>query len=406
MSDINDEMKVAANYAIKSAKEKYGQELDFSELSIDKLENLLGQIYQTFSNNTNYEETNNIISETAIFWGSYLGEYMCLKWGGTWTLIGSDRLVSIRNILFSPIRFIHKKITSNPEYSVENYLIGTKRLIDNSVNNPQESQYLSENIDQPSKQISSKQSKIPVKIDKRLLFTLAGIGGILVVIVACIIGYTMIKSGGISAFGSIASATSSNTNIPIEKTLLTATSYSTNTPYPTVTPLPTYTPIPTYTQSPSFTPSLTFTQIATLTPTETQKPLPPTSTQAPVMSPTSVPVIPTNTRVQPTVLPPPTATQPPPIVIESCEINPSTVPIGYNVPIIFIVHFSSPSSGYGFETVIDLIYSGQSGCSGIDNDGDGMAYCDGSSGILPESTTVNVTFRSSVGDCVASYSSP
>jgi hypothetical protein len=56
--------------------------------------------------------------------------------------------------------------------------------------------------------------------------------------------------------------------------------------------------------------------------------------------------------------------------------------------------------------VIDLIYSGQSGCSGIDNDGDGMAYCDGSSGILPESTTVNVTFRSSVGDCVASYSSP
>jgi hypothetical protein len=93
---------------------------------------------------------------------------------------------------------------------------------------------------------------------------------------------------------------------------------------------------------------------------------------------------------------------PPPVVLISCIIDPSTVPVGTNVTITFIAHFSAP--GYGFQAVVDSNY-GQSGCSGTDVDGDGMAYCDGSSGVLPVSATVNVTFTSSVGDCVASYSS-
>jgi hypothetical protein len=81
------------------------------------------------------------------------------------------------------------------------------------------------------------------------------------------------------------------------------------------------------------------------------------------------------------------------------------VPVGNNVAITFYVHFSSNSLGYGFDAVLDSTY-GQSGCKGIDTDGDGMAYCSGSSGYLPPATTVSVTFKSIAGNCIASYRSP
>ena len=418
MSDVNEEMKSTAYFAIKSAKDRYGQNLDFSEQSIAKLEYLLEQIYWGFSGQTRDEGEGGLIFNTAIIWGSYLGEYMRLKWGGTWISKGSNRIVSINNIEFSPISLVYQKITSHPAYSVENYLIKIHRKIYTSAINPEQSGYLSENTSQPIKQIPIKQSKKPVTIDKHLFFTLAGIGGILLIIVACIFGYSIIKTGGISAFGLIASATSPSINNTIEKTLVTAIPYSTSTQNPTPTLVPTYTPNPTITPQLSHTPYLTYTPIATLTPTETQTPFIPTPTQTRTRTPTAVPYNPTNTRIPPTHPPqptatqlpptatklPPTATEPPPVIIESCEIDPSTVPAGYNVTITFIVHFSSP--GYGFEAVLHPEYPGGSGCSGIDDNGDGIASCDGWSGLLPSSTTINVTFSSPVGDCVASYGSP
>jgi hypothetical protein len=81
------------------------------------------------------------------------------------------------------------------------------------------------------------------------------------------------------------------------------------------------------------------------------------------------------------------------------------VPVDTNVTITFIVHFSARVPGYGFDAEVDPEYPDQGGCSGTDNDGDGMAYCDGSSGRLPASATVYVTLSSSVGECVVSYSS-
>jgi 16S rRNA G966 N2-methylase RsmD len=48
MSNINDEMKATANYATKSAKEKFGQQIDFSELSIARSENLFRKAYPSF----------------------------------------------------------------------------------------------------------------------------------------------------------------------------------------------------------------------------------------------------------------------------------------------------------------------------------------------------------------------
>lgn len=490
MANITDEMKTSADYAIKWAKDRFGQELDYSEESIVKLNKILERIYWGFSNQTQDEGKKGLIFNTAVIWGSYLGEYMCKKWGGRWISIGSEQLVSIQNFQFSPIRFVYQKISSHPEYNLNDYLSELKfkthmpvasqqpaqhpnatfsqpkvdddpfkskvvRLLSvyktepspqpsevisppsqhpsvtlsqpshppsETINQPKMEDNLfdskinkstsvfnsqpSEVYSQPKKDISSKQTIKTTPIDKRLLFILLGIAGILLVAFVGIIGNKIIKGGGISMFGLIQS-TSSNINISIEKTLITATSYSTNTQYPTITPLPTSTSIPTYTPHPTQTVHFTYTQTSTLKPTETQTPFP-TLTQRRIPSSTSVPNTPINTAIPPTIPPPtstvspPTATQPPPVVIVSCEVNPNTVPININVPISFIVHFSSP--GYGFDTVIDSPYPGQSGCSGSDN-GSGIASCDGSSGEIPSGTTATVTLRSSVGDCSVSYNS-
>jgi len=403
MSDINEEMKSAADYAIKLAQEKFGQELDFSEKSIAIFEDLLDKVYQSLSNLPNGERSSDAISQTADIWGSYLGEYMRLNWGGTWTLNGSDRLVYIKNILFSPIHFIYQKFTGHPEYRVQIYLIEMERLINTAVINSQQAQYRSEVIGQPKKKISIKLPKKPV-MDKRILFTLAGIGGILIVTAAIIIGYVKIRDGGIAPINSLASATNSNTDIPTQITLPSATPSFTDTPSPTVTLLPTYTPIRTITTRPSYTPHPTYTQTRTSTPTSTQTPVPPTPTRTLRKTSTFAPFIPTDTAVPPIQPPAPTATELPPIVIASCGVDPSIVPIGSNVTITFIVQFSSTTPGYGFEAIIDPIYNGQSGCSGTDR-GDGLAFCDGSSGELPTATTVYVTLQTTVGPCVVSYSS-
>ena len=95
MPNINDEMKATADYAIKFAKEKFGQGLDFSEQDIGKLDNLLAQAYQSFSSRVKDEKRSKAIFRTANVWGSYLGELMRYKWGGTWILTGSERLITI-----------------------------------------------------------------------------------------------------------------------------------------------------------------------------------------------------------------------------------------------------------------------------------------------------------------------
>ncbi len=199
MSNFNDEMKAAANYTIKAAKEKFGQELDFSEQSIVKLEGFLEQAYQSLSSRVKDEKTSNSIIRTANAWGSYLGEYMRLKWGGTWILKDSERILSIKNIEFSPIGFVYQKITSHPEYSVKNYFAETERKVSPPPVVLPQSQKISESLIQPIEQISSNQPQNTVTIDKKLIFAIGGIGGILLIAVACIVGFMVFSKSGVTA---------------------------------------------------------------------------------------------------------------------------------------------------------------------------------------------------------------
>lgn len=201
-----------------------------------------------------------------------------------------------------------------------------------------------------------------------------------------LIGILNVKDGGIAAPKVDATEIYKKTNAP--------TASVTSSPEPSITMLPTYTPLPTFTPRPSNTSSPTYTPSSTGTPTQTTTPTR-IYTRTPAYTATSNVVYPTNTPVIPT--------SPPTVVINTCKVDPFTVPIDTNVSITFIVQFSSP--GYGFDAVNNPVYSGQGGCTGTDTDGDGMAYCVGSSGALPASTTIDVTLKTAVGDCVVSYSS-
>jgi len=408
---VNDEMKAMADYAVKSAKERYNQDLDYSDQSITSLDTILEKIYWGFSNTNDDKGEGGLIYQTAMIWGSYLGEYMRQKWGGTWILRGSERIVSIINIEFSPIRLIYQKITSGPDHSVEDYLTEAKRIIYRSVINPQEAQRLPKKVDRFSQQIAVKPTRKRFTLDRRSMLIIAGGAGTILVIAGLIFGIMKIQaSGGFPAFGGDAPATLTQTVPSIVIASDTPTLMPTNTPVPTITPLPTFTPKPTNTPTP--TPTQTSTATETLTPTPTETPteyIPPTRTRTP--TPTEEEEKPTRTPKPPTEaptptdteVPPPTEPPPPPVVLESCDVSPSTVQPGAAEILTFSATFSGP--GYGFDISFSTSFPGQKGCS-ASADGNGNASCNGSSGLLPSATSVDVTFSSAVGDCTAGYGAP
>ena len=408
MPNINVDMKSTADFAVKSARERFTQELDYSDQTIPMLENITTQIYWGFSSRDKDAREDGLVYNTAMIWGSYLGEYMRRKWGGSWVIKGSDPVISINDLEFSPINLVFQKMTTHPEYSLESFISKAGKKIVPAIITAQPTLPPANNIKQPIKLISSEKSTQPRTLDRRLIIALAGIGGLFLVTLVCVIGYTMVNAGGMSAIGLFGSDPGSNTVALIEKNTLTPTTFYTNTPDIPPTLLPTYTPKPSSTLLPTQTPLPTFTQTASLTPTEILPTVTPTRTPAPTRptrTPTNTPFpateVPPPTKTNP---PPPPPTEPPPPVLSSCEISPSTVPAGSNTPITFIAHFSAP--GYGFSAEIQGSFPGQSACGGTDTNRDGTAECNGSSGLLPSSTKVDVKFSSPIGNCTASYSAP
>jgi hypothetical protein len=424
MSEINDEMRVTADYAISTAKDRYGMELDYSEESLSILDTILEKIYWGFSSHNKDEGQGGLIYNAAIIWGSYLGEYMRLKWGGTWILKDSERRISITSIEFSPINFIFQRITNHPEYRVTNFIQETKKAVYTSVIHPKQSQYVSTSAGQPDSTKKGKVEKKPFKIDKRIVYATGGVLGILVIIFACITASTLIKSGGIPAFGASQKSTGTPTSTLQPTVPVIATLDATGTGEPTATLMPTYTPKPTETPRPTNTPIMTGTPLPTWTPTPTETPSP-TETEIPYQSPTPSRTVATNTAKPPTKTRTPTAqpsptntpqptftnTSPPqptftntvrPPEIVSCGVSPSTVPAGVPTDLNFSVQFTDP--GYGMQvTGFNPQFPGQSGCSDPNNDGNNSASCTGSSGLVSAGSTIHVTISTGLGSCSVTY---
>ena len=414
MSDVNAEMKETADYAIKSAKNRYNLDLDYSEQSIAALDSILEKMYWGFSSRIDDKGKDGLIYNTAIIWGSYLGEYMRQKWGGSWKLKGTQQVITINNREFSPISFVYQKITGHFNYKLEDYLFETNQIVGPIQKAAKQEQYIQNYSEALEKKIVYPKEKKPL-LSRRNIIIAGSIGGFLVVASIIIIVFTSLSMGGLPAFGSGGAVTNTPTNTATELAILIPTETQTIASSPTITPLPTYTAQPSRTPRPSSTPYMSATPLPTFTPTETETPIP-TDTAIPYRSPTPTrthtatpkPPQPTATSVPPTNTqpppPPPTNTQPPPPSIESCSVNPSTVPAGEPTSLTFTVQFSEAGHSMNVASFNPGL-PGQQRCS-ANAGGDGKASCNGNSGILPYSQEVAVSINTDIGSCTVKYHSP
>jgi hypothetical protein len=122
-SNINDEMRQAAEYAVRIAKEKFGQDLDFSESGLSRLEEIVEQAHQQFNNNkqAGIITSDKALNRTASVWGSYFGELIRGKFGGNWIMEESRRLIVVNGQQFSPIDYVHQRVTGQHNVNVLTY---------------------------------------------------------------------------------------------------------------------------------------------------------------------------------------------------------------------------------------------------------------------------------------------
>lgn len=198
MINLNDEMKATADYAIKSAKEKFGQDLDFSEQSLSRLEILLSRVNQSSTSRVRDEKTNLAISRIANIWGAYFGELIRYKFGGSWVLEGSERRIKVNGFEFSPINFIFQKITNHPEYNTRDFLVEINKKISPLQTEQPQHQKKPESANPPRAQIPTRKQTNTVAVDKKVVFAFAGISSLLLVTAACIVGFFLLRGNGIS----------------------------------------------------------------------------------------------------------------------------------------------------------------------------------------------------------------
>ena len=80
-TNVNEEMRQTAEYAIKVARERFGKQLDYTEGSLPALENLIEQAHQQLRTNKSEGKTTNqtTLNRTASIWGSYFANLFVKK---------------------------------------------------------------------------------------------------------------------------------------------------------------------------------------------------------------------------------------------------------------------------------------------------------------------------------------
>ncbi len=402
MPAIDEEMKNLANFAIKTAYERYRFNLDYSEQSIVLLEEILEKIYWGFSGRTEDTGEGGLIYNAATIWGSYLGEYMLMKWGGNWVSQSTKRLVTIKSIQFSPVDFVYQKILGNTKDRVDSYLLEINKKLAQVPGASLQTMFVPVASQSPDVRVNKKSKPQVSKSNKGLYALIGALSGITIILIVLTIGFIRMMNSGIQTSEMFQVLAPTNTATQTDTATPTATPSFTITMLPTYTPKPTNTPKPTKTPTPTNTSTFTPTPTSTETETPTEEPYTPPPTKTPTR--TQVPPTRQPPTAAPTEPPPPSDTPVPPVAFESCSVNPSTIDPGYVVILKFTGKFSSP--GYGFSTSLNPQWPGASACGATDDNGDGTASCDASSGMLPSSSTVTVVFSSSVGNCSASYHTP
>ena len=129
---VNDMMSAYAEDAVEVALQGFGVKLDYSESSIELVEQILGMYYQTipkgffarlFKSKPSTEE----LSQVSKKFGGYIGEVFRRSHGGEW---GFNHEISPGSIIISlckddlqifPPTKVYKRLTNGPEDNVWSY---------------------------------------------------------------------------------------------------------------------------------------------------------------------------------------------------------------------------------------------------------------------------------------------
>ena len=167
-NDVYTEMRLAAAYAIRMARERFGKQLDYSESSLPTLELIVDQAYQQYKTGIlDGGELSDAEREyTAAVWGSYYGELIRLKFGGVWIIEDSKRLLVIDGQKFFPIDHIYQRITGHLQEDVKQYFNKVLEKLSLQSKNLEQPKPISSNGTYPSDQSQLQPRKAIVQPQK------------------------------------------------------------------------------------------------------------------------------------------------------------------------------------------------------------------------------------------------
>jgi hypothetical protein len=128
---IADVMQAYAQDAVDFAKDQFQVSLDFSENSLEQVEQILATLHNTlpkgilgklFKHGSSQEQ----IGEMAKGWGGYVGEVIRRRWGGEWTtetVAHSGTVITLRVLgsdIFLPTK-VYKRLMNGVEDNIWHY---------------------------------------------------------------------------------------------------------------------------------------------------------------------------------------------------------------------------------------------------------------------------------------------
>jgi len=129
---INDMMSAYAEDAVEAASQGFGVKLDYSESSIELVEEILGKFYQTipkglfarlFKSRPSAEQLN----QASKMFGGYIGEVFRRAHGGEWRfnqeIAPGSIVISLckDDLQIFPPAKVYKRLTNGPEDNVWSY---------------------------------------------------------------------------------------------------------------------------------------------------------------------------------------------------------------------------------------------------------------------------------------------
>jgi hypothetical protein len=134
---ITDAMQAYAQDAVDLASQQFQTNLDFSESSLEQVEEILARLHNslpkgTFGKLFKRGPSQDQIWQMAKVWGGYIGEVIRRRWGGEWATETASHpgiVITLRVLgmeIFPPAK-AYKRLTNGPEDSIGHYYQVLKR---------------------------------------------------------------------------------------------------------------------------------------------------------------------------------------------------------------------------------------------------------------------------------------